>query len=51
MGSSEPVTPAEVTARRLRRTLGSVVNNAGLREHFFTPEVAAVLKEFVFTKG
>jgi hypothetical protein len=51
LGLSEPVTPAEVTARRLRRTLGSVVNNAGLREHFLTPEVAAVLKEFDLHKG
>jgi hypothetical protein len=37
---------AEVTARRLRRTLSSVVNNPGLLELFSTHEVATVLKEF-----
>jgi hypothetical protein len=51
LGLSKQLTPAEVAARKLRRTLGSVVNNPGLPELFFTPEVAAVLKDFDLHKG
>jgi hypothetical protein len=51
LGLSKQLTPAEVAARKLRRTLGSVVNNPGLLEHFSTPEVAAMFKEFDLHKG